>query len=114
MELLDVLKVAFGGGVGAALTKGLEVIATRGRSKAYVMGAVDHAVETAMSSVTGQLERTEDRLVRIEAQHEDCERNLQGVRNDLADEQRQRAELQDNIDRLLQGPVALVGQQPPK
>jgi hypothetical protein len=44
------------------------------------MGAVDHAVQTAMSSVTGQLDRTEKRLEVVEKQHDECEANLSAVR----------------------------------
>lgn len=65
------------GGGGAALTKGLEVWGRRGRNQSYTMGAVDHAVQTAMTLVTVRLER-------VEGQHEECERNLAEVRDDLA------------------------------
>jgi chromosome segregation ATPase len=113
MDLSPMQLVAsvFGGGAGgSAVTKVIEILSRRRSSQAYTMGAVDHAVQTAMGSVTGQLERTEARLEIVEAQHEDCQRNLQSVRTDLdASRQqydRERAELKAEIARLMAGPVA--------
>jgi exonuclease VII small subunit len=64
--------------------------------KAYTMGAVDHAVQTAMSSVTSQLERTEERLEKVEGEHEECRANLLEVKEDLASARQE-------INRLMNG-----------
>lgn len=93
----EMIASAVGGG---GVTKAFEWIASRGRSKAYTMGAVDHAVQTAMTLVT-------DRLEKVEAQHEDCQDKLQEVRDDLA-------AAKAEIDRLMQGRVAKVGEKAPK
>ena len=104
---MQLIVSVFGGGAGGgAITKALDYLGQKGRSQAYTMGAVDHAVQTAMSSVTSQLERTEGRLEIVEAQHEDCERNLREVRADLDASKRERAELKAEIDRLMTGPGA--------
>lgn len=79
----------------------------RAKNKAYTMGAVDHAVQTAMQSVTGQLERTEKRLEVVEDQHKACERNLREVRLEL-DERR------STIDRLMAGRVAGYDEEVPQ
>lgn len=79
------------GGLGAAVMKGIDILAARGQSKAYTMGAVDHAVQTAMTLVT-------DRLEKVEGQHEACEATLQTVRQDLT-------EAKDEIARLMRGEV---------
>lgn len=93
--------------------KGADLMSKRTRSKAYTMGAVDHAVQTAMDVTSKRLEKTEGRLDHVEAQHEECERNLAIVRADLATEKLERAELQANIDRLMSGGPALYGQKAP-
>jgi hypothetical protein len=77
---------------GGAITKGLDWLSTRGQSKARIMGAVDHAVETAMNLVT-------DRLERVEEQHAECQESLREVRDELA-------ETRAEIARLLVGRVA--------
>lgn len=76
------------GGVvsGGALTKGFDWLSTRGQSKARLMGAVDHAVQTAMNLVT-------DRLERVEEQHAECQESLQEVRNELGDTRAKLSEL---------------------
>jgi chromosome segregation ATPase len=83
------------------------MLGKRNRSQAYTMGAVDHAVQTAMQSVTGQLERTEERLERVEGQHQECEANLANVRADLA-------EAKAEIDKLMSGRIAVPGEPAPK
>lgn len=96
----------FGGGAGGGvLTKGLDVLGKRTRSQAYTMGAVDHAVQTAMGITTDRLEKTEARLDFVEAQHEDCERNLREVRGELSEITRDRDELKAAIDRLMSGDI---------
>ena len=71
------------------------------------MGAVDHAVQTAMASVTSQLERTERRLELVEGQHARCQTDLGELRDELAD---RKAE----IDRLMAGRVAAIGEEAPR
>ncbi len=98
-------------GFGGAVSSGLVWLGKHQRSQAYTMGAVDHAVQTAMSSVTGQLDRTEKRLQAVEDQHEQCERNLVEVGRKLdavtRDAAQERAELLSQIDRLMAtGPAA--------
>lgn len=95
---------AAGGGGASSLFNWL---GSRSKNKAYVMGAVDHAVQTAMASVTGQLERTERRLEVVEDQHDVCERNLREVRDELA-------ERKAEIDRYMAGRIAGYAEKAPK
>lgn len=95
LPIWEMVLSALAGGGG---TKFLDFLTSRSRSKAYTMGAVDHAVQTAMTLVT-------DRLERVEAQHEECETNLEKVREDLG---LAKAE----IARLMQGPVAVYEPRP--
>lgn len=88
---------ALGGGGGAKL---IDFFARRGRTKAYTMGAVDHAVQTAMTLVT-------ERLEKVEAQHGECEKNLREVRDELA-------EAKAEINRLMLGPIANYGDRAPR
>lgn len=116
---MQLIMSVFGGGVGGGIiTKGFDYLSKRSKREAYTMGAVDHAVQTAMSSVTSQLERTEGRLEIAEAQHEDCERNLSKVTRRVdeleRDHAKERAELKAEIDRLMAGPVAHTGALAPK
>lgn len=92
----EMLASAAGGGGLAQL-----VAWWNGRAKrnAYTMGAVDHAVETAMRVVT-------DRLETVERQHTACEASLREVRDDVDGLRRERADLKAEIDRLMAGPVA--------
>ena len=90
--------IASGGLTGAAV-KALEIISNRGKSKAYTMGAVDHAVQTAMSTVTDQLDRTEERLKVVEGQHHACEVSLREVNARLDEAKRE-------IGRLMSEPAA--------
>lgn len=89
----------------------------RQKTKAYTMGAVDHAVQTAMSSVTGQLDRTELRLEVVEKQHHECEANLREVRRDLEETKRhheqERSTLKAEIARLMGGRIANYGEKAP-
>jgi len=108
----------FGGGAGgSAITSAFGWLNKHQRSQAYTMGAVDHAVQTAMASVTGQLERTETRLQAVEDQHAECERNLALVRLDLESSKRdatqERQELLAQIDSLMNGRVAAIGEAAP-
>lgn len=94
--LLEIAVSALGGG---GVTQFFHWLNNRQKTKAYTMGAVDHAVQTAMNLVT-------DRLTRVEAQHEDCEAKLDIVRADLAISRRE-------IDRLMEGRVASLWEPPP-
>lgn len=105
-----VTSAAGGGGMSAFFNW----LGSRSKTKAYTMGAVDHAVQTAMSSVTGQLERTEARLEAVEGQHKECEDALRKVREDLDETKRDRTELKAEIDRLMAGPVASYAPNGPK
>lgn len=87
---------AGGGGVSSFFTW----LGSRSKTKAYTMGAVDHAVQTAMTLVT-------DRLAKVEGQHEACEDSLREVRSELA-------ERKAEIDRLMSGRVAAFGEGAPK
>lgn len=107
---MDIAHVPWGNLIAGALsggliTKGAEWVGRRGRVQAYTMGAVDHAVQTAMQSVTGQLTRTEERLEKVEGQHEDCERNLAEVRKEAAEAraeaEKARAEAREQIAKLM-------------
>ncbi|HPA37374.1 MAG TPA: hypothetical protein PLV04_01415 [Phenylobacterium sp.] len=88
---------AGGGGLSTLLTW----LARRQRSQAYTMGAVDHAVQTAMSAVTAALERTEARLGLVEAQHGDCQTKLTLVHQRLDASERERAAIKAELDRVL-------------
>jgi uncharacterized protein YlxW (UPF0749 family) len=113
------------GGIAGSAVSGTGVSAFfnwltgRQKTKAYTMGAVDHAVQTAMSSVTGQLDRTEKRLEVVEKQHDECEANLSAVRADLdktiRHHERERARDKAEIDRLMAAArVAVFGEEAPK
>lgn len=93
----EILVSVLGGGVGV---KAFDWLTSRGQSKAYTMGAVDHAVQTAMTLVTDRLEKVED-------QHNECQEHLQEVRKELAKSQRE-------IDRLMAGRVASWGEEAPQ
>lgn len=79
----EMLVSAIGGG---GLAKGFDWLMSRGQAKSNMMGAVDHAVQTAMQLVT-------DRLERVEAQHAECQENLQEIRDELAEAKSQIARL---------------------
>lgn len=89
--------VAGGGGLSGLLTW----LGRRQRSQAYTMGAVDHAVQTAMAAVTAALERTEARLGLVEAQHGDCQTKLALVHQRLDASERERAAIKAELDRVL-------------
>lgn len=95
-QFSEVLIAALSGG---GITQLGNWLASRTRNKAYTMGAVDHAVQTAMRVVT-------DRLEVVEGQHKECEANLRDVRSDLD-------HAKSEITRLMTGPVALPGERPP-
>lgn len=108
---MDISSVPWGGFLmsalsGGLLKTGLDWISKKGRSKAYTMGAVDHAVQTAMGLVT-------DRLELVEKQNRECENNLREVKDDLAASKRDREELKSEIARLMAGPVAGFAEKAP-
>lgn len=84
---------------GSLLTQVAAWWTSRNKRDAYTMGAVDHAVQTAMKLVT-------DRLEKVEKQHIQCENDLADVRIWLNVSERERAELRAEIDRLMGGKVA--------
>lgn len=71
----------------------------RNQMRLYAMGAVDHAVSTAMDLVTVRLEK-------VEQQHYDCERSLRDLRQELHESKME-------IDRMMAGRVAAWGEKPP-
>jgi septal ring factor EnvC (AmiA/AmiB activator) len=95
MDLAGYVVTALGGG---GIVRLLDMLIKRSQIRAYTMGAVDKAVETALSSVTHQLTRTDERLKAVEEQHHDCERNLEEVRTQLHDSRAK-------IEKLMNGAV---------
>lgn len=95
VPVVEMVASAIGGG---GLSQIANWLTARSRTKAYTMGAVDHAVQTAMTLVT-------DRLEKVEAQHAQCETNLREVRAEVDALTRERAEQKAEIDRLMSGPV---------
>ena len=90
------------GGLGAAAVKAVDWLSSRTQAKAYTMGAVDHAVETAMRVVTNRLEV-------VEGQHQACDALLREVTRRLDASERERLALTAQIDRLMSGHVAEYG-----
>jgi len=84
---------------GGGLAKCFDWLSSRGQSKAYTMGAVDHAVQTAMQLVT-------ERLEVVERQHNECQEHLQEVRETLTS-------AREEISRLMKGRVANWGEKAP-
>lgn len=101
--LTELITGALGGG---GILKAADWLNNRAKTKAYTMGAIDHAVETAMGSVTGQLERTDARLMNIEAEHRQCRDDLAAVQSRLDASERDRAELRAKIDELMAEEIA--------
>lgn len=85
-------------GAGGVATKAVDIFAQRTKAKAYTMGAVDHAVQTAMKLVT-------ERLEKVEGQHEACETQLVEVKNRLDNSERERRDLREEISSLMRGNV---------
>lgn len=104
---LPVPEMLASGGLAAVLVKTLDFFAGRQKSKAYTMGAVDHAVQTAMALVTGRLEI-------VERQHTECEANLREVRSEVDELKRERADQKAEIDRLMGGEVPAYAPAIPK
>lgn len=96
VPVVEMIVSALGGG---GLSQFGHWLTTRSRTKAYTMGAVDHAVQTAMTVVT-------DRLEKVEKQHAECETSLREVNQRLDASERARTSLKDEMDRLMAGPVA--------
>lgn len=90
---------------GSLLTQAVAWWNGRNKRDAYTMGAVDHAVQTAMKLVTDRLEKVED-------QHAQCEADLSAVRIRLDGAERERSELRAEIDRMMAGGVASYGAKP--
>lgn len=95
-----------GAGAGAAITAGFSWLRSRSRTAAYTMGAVDHAVQTAMASVTSEVDRLNTQVTNMHAQHERCEAELEDGRIE-------RVQLRRQIDGLMAGRVARPGEAPP-
>lgn len=96
--LVTTLTGAAGGGGATHLFSWL---AQRQRSQAYTMGAVDHAVQTAMATVTAALDRTEARLGLVEAQHSDCQKKLALLHQRLDASEREREAIKAELERVL-------------
>lgn len=84
---------------GGGLAQVLNFMTKRQQARTYAMGAVDHAVETALKGVTAELGRVYERLETIETNHEQCE-------TDLAESKRAADRLQRQIDALMDGKPA--------
>lgn len=91
---------------GAALTAMFGWLRSRQRTTAYTMGAVDHAVTTAMASVTDEVGRLNKKIEAVEGKHERCEAELE-------DGRRERGALRRQIEELMLRPVARPFDQPP-
>jgi chromosome condensin MukBEF ATPase and DNA-binding subunit MukB len=97
------------------LTQLGNILSRRDKSRQYAQGAVDRA----MQSVAGQLERTDKRLTEMEAQHAKCEAELTEFKHRLGVSEEDCAELRRYIvtirpDDPLPGYVAINRMQEPK
>lgn len=111
MQLDELLKLGAAIITGGGIAKLGDVLASRQKAKAYTMGAVDHAVETAMKSVSAQLDRTDGRLAKMEAAEAACRIELAGVKERLDGSERERAALRGQVDQLMAAPVATYPEQ---
>lgn len=96
-----------GMGVGGAATALFNWLRSRQRTTAYTMGAVDHAVTTAMASVTEEVGRLNKKIELVETKHERCEAELE-------DGRRERETLRREIADLMSGRVAQPLERAPK
>lgn len=99
LPIIEMIASALGGG---GMLKFADWLNSRQKTRAYTMGAVDHAVETALKAVT-------DRLQVVEAQHAHCDAELREVKDRLDGSERDRRELKLHIDRLMSGEVPGYG-----
>lgn len=74
------------GAVGGSGVTGLfNWLQHRGQSKSYVMGAVDHAVETALESVTSECKRLNGDIASLRAEHARCLVETNEMKAQIAD-----------------------------
>lgn len=95
---------------GGGITQLAAFLNERAKGRAYTMGAVDHAVETALSSVTQEVERLNKQVVELREQarveHEDCQLQLKGIRSEAQSAKAEAERLRGEIDQLMRGRVA--------
>lgn len=96
-----------GGGAATGGVSGFFVwLGQRGKTRAYAQGAVDRAMTEALSGVSAQLKRTDERLAQVEDHHQKCTDDLREVQKRLDETEREREELRRQIDKLMAGPPA--------
>lgn len=91
--------------VTLAASQGFTWLSRRSRDQAYARGLVDKALEGALSGVSAQLTRADERLTAMEKHRDECEAELEDGRVE-------RAELRQQVAGLMQGPVADYGKRP--
>lgn len=79
VELKDLALLLGGGGIGAVL----KWIDDRSKTRAYTLGVVDKAVDTAMRSVTREVERLNTEIDKMRVKHARCETELAEVKQEL-------------------------------
>jgi archaellum component FlaC len=95
---LPISEVATGAGV-LVLREIVQWIAGRGRVR-------NDTFTTVMGALQARLEHTENRLDRVEGEHDNCEKSLRELGIRLDESEHDRVELRREIDRLMGGPVA--------
>jgi peptidoglycan hydrolase CwlO-like protein len=83
-----------GGGIGWFTT----FLQEKQKSRAYMMGAVDQAVQVALQSVTAEVARLNGDLDKLRGQHKECREENDKLRDEMD-------ELRENIDKLMSGKV---------
>jgi hypothetical protein len=91
----------------AVIVQFLNWLSNRDKSRAYAQGAVDRAMKGALDGVSKQLERTDQRLADMEAQHAECERRL-----DISESERR--QMRAKIDELMSERIAYPGERAPR
>lgn len=84
-------------------SQGFTWLSRRGRDQAYARGLVDKALEGALSGVSAQLTRADERLTAMEKHRDECESELEEGR-------RLHADLRKQVTELMSGPVATYGE----
>lgn len=102
LPLGEMIVSALGGGT---VTKLADWLLARGKTLTDIEGKVDRAVGVALEGVTKEVERAHDRVERVEAQHQECEKNLREVNSRLDESERERRQLKAKIDELMSGPI---------
>lgn len=66
----------------------------KSKSRAYIMGAVDSAVEVALKSATAEIERLNKEVMKLRSENEECFAKNRKMEQELQ-------ELKNNIDNLM-------------